>query len=284
LQSISSGGTTLHVINLGDFKLHLSHMLKVSEEDRSRYGDLFDRDILSPGNSIVIRTPQEIVLVDPNDYAVSCLPDSEYFPSKSYLAPPDLLSQLGEISLKPEDVSRVVITHAHYDHYAGVTKKGREGKFEPAFPNAKYYLGYNDWENPAMKEALTNEGSEPFSSLKVLHDQGMLELVKGTYTIAESIQIVPSPGESPGHQLLEVNSPGQSFFCIGDLFHHWVEVEEPDWGPDWTELKQNAASRRVLMERAFSKGAIVIPGHMVPGQIKRREGSMTKFRWEELSL
>ena len=124
MQSYSAGDITLYVANVGDFKLVLSQMLKVPERDwRPKYGDLFTKPNLSPGNCILVRMPGASIVIDPNDYALSCSPDSEYYPAPDYRHPPDLVSQLATISVKPEGITHVVITHAHFDHYAGVTKK-----------------------------------------------------------------------------------------------------------------------------------------------------------------
>jgi glyoxylase-like metal-dependent hydrolase (beta-lactamase superfamily II) len=279
MQSYRAGYTSLDVIKVGDFKLVLSHLLKVPEKDwRPKYGDLFERGILSPGNCILIRAPGASILVDPNDFALSSSPDSEYYPSPGYKPPPDLVTQLRTISVKPEDITHVVITHAHFDHYAGVTRKTSSGKFEPTYPRARYYLGAADWESQMIREDLEKENSEARNTLQVLHDLKMLELVKGAKILPGSVNIIPSPGESPGHQLLEVTSGDRSFYCVGDLFHHWVEVEEPDWGPDWADAKLNTVSKKMLSEAAASTNAIVIPGHMAPGRIRKKDGS---FHWEE---
>lgn len=281
LRSYRSGDASVFVINVGDFKLRLSNMLKVPEKDyRPKYGDLFDREILSPGNCILIKTTDGSIMVDPNDFAASCTKDSEYYPAPDYKAPPDLLAQLKSISAKPEDITHVVITHAHYDHYAGVTQRTQSGKYEPTFPNAKYYLGAADWESPPVKEGMQEKNSDVQNTLGVLYDRKMLELVSGPETLFGSVMIIPAHGESPGHQLLELqSSSGETFYCVGDLFHHWVEVDETDWGPDWADLEQNAETKRKFCETASSKKAIVIPGHMNPGRIvKKRDGV---FHWEE---
>lgn len=188
-------------------------------------------------------------------------------------------SQLENISVNPEDVTHVVITHAHYDHFAGVTRRGDSGKYEPTFPNAKYYLGAADWENPMVKDELQKENSEARNSLRVLHEQKMLELVVGPKILNSSVQIIPAPGESPGHQIVEVQSSGQTFYCIGDLFHHWVEVEEPAWNVQWANAKQNAVSKRMLSEAASSNHALIIAGHMNPGWIRKKSDGT--FHWEE---
>jgi glyoxylase-like metal-dependent hydrolase (beta-lactamase superfamily II) len=279
LQSYEAGNDELHVIKVGDFKLNLSQMLKVPEAEwRPKYGDLFETPVQSPGNCIFIRTTDASIVVDPNDYLASCTPDSEYYPSPDYQPPPDLVSQLSEISVRPENVTHVVITHAHYDHYAGVTRKNRSGKYEPTYPNARYFLGAKDWRSEMVREGLEKENSDTQKTLGTLNERKMLQLVDGDFSLSTDVRIISAPGESPGHQLVELQSAGQSFYCVGDLFHHWVEVNEPEWGADWADASSNGPSKRALCEAAVSKNSLVIPGHMSPGRVHLVEGS---YRWKD---
>lgn len=280
MRSYRTGDVGVTVIKVADFKLVLSRMLSVPEEEwRPRYGNLFEVGVSSPGNCTLVRTPESLIMVDPNDFALSSGPDSEYHPGPGYEPPPDLLTQLETIHVKPEEITRVVITHAHYDHFAGITGKAGSGKFSPAFPDARYYIGKADWESPMIREELQKENPGALGALIALHDLKMLELVTGQKTLDRFVTILPAPGESPGHQLLQVDSSGQSLYCVGDLFHHWVEVENPDWNPAWADPERNAASRRTLFEAASSKKALVIAGHMNPGKINREgDGS---FHWHE---
>ena len=278
-QSYRAGETSVHVIKVGDFKTSLSQQLNVPEKDwQPKYRDLFENEILSPSNCALVMTAGSVIVVDPNDFALTFPP--QIYPSSDYKVPPDLVTQLEGISVKPEDVTDVMITHAHYDHFAAVTRQDRSGKYKPTFPNAKYYLGAADWENPMVKEKLQEENSGTRNSLGVLHEQKMLELVRGSKLLNSAVQIIPAPGESPGHQILEVQSSGQTFYFIGDLFHHWVEVEEPNFNVTWADPKQNAVSKRMIREAASSKNALVIAGHMEPGKIRKKNDDGT-FKWEE---
>ena len=282
MKTFNAGKATVHVLKLADLRFRLADELKVDERDwRSKYGNLFEQATLIPSNAIYIKYLDLSIIVDPNDFSVSCPPDSEYFPYPDYKAPPDLLSQLTGISVRPEEINHVVITHAHHDHFAGVTRlKG--GKYAPTFPNAKYYLGAGDWESDEMKESLRNGGSYASKTFGVLRDYKMLEIVNGSLSLNNFVRILPFPGESPGHQILEVVAQDRSFYMVGDLFHHWVEIEELGWNPTWADARQNSASRKSLVELVLSKESIVIPAHMNPGRIRRKEGSSTEHHWEEI--
>jgi glyoxylase-like metal-dependent hydrolase (beta-lactamase superfamily II) len=280
LQSFSIGEATVRVFQTGDYKFRLADLLNVPESEwKPRYGDIFEKTLFVPSNSVLIELPSTTILVDPNDYKASCPPSSEYFPGPEYKPPPDLIAQFKDFSKKPEDITHVLITHAHYDHYAGVTRLV-DGSYEPAFPNAKYYLGAEDWDSELVSKSLLKENSGARKTLGVLRDRKILELVRGVHNINDQVRIIPAPGESPGHQVLKLSSRGQSLYCVGDLFHHGVEVEQPNWCPEWADKVRNMESRTLVSKTAFVEKALVVPGHMKAGRIKTREGSTTEFLWE----
>jgi glyoxylase-like metal-dependent hydrolase (beta-lactamase superfamily II) len=279
MQSFSVGEATVRVFQTGDYKFRLADLLNVPESEwRPKYGDLFEKTLLVPSNSIHINLPAASILIDPNDYNASCPPGSEYFPSPDYHPPPGLLTQFRNLSMKPDDVTHVVITHAHYDHYAGVTRLLEEG-YEPSFPKAKYYLGAGDWDSDLVTKSLLKENSGVRKTLGVLRERKMLELISGVHDLTPNVQIIPAAGESPGHQALKLSSRGESLYCVGDLFHHSVEVESPSWCPEWADKEKNTASRFAISKLASSERALVMPGHMSPGRIMTKESS-TEFRWE----
>src|SRR2546427_8867771 len=41
-------------------------------------------------------------------------------------------------------------------------------------------------------------------------------LVEGNRTLTPAVQLIAAPGESAGHQLVRVQSEGQTLYCLGD--------------------------------------------------------------------
>src|SRR5437588_3679922 len=116
--TISLGAATVTVINQGDLMLSLAETLNVPESEwRPRYGADFAKPLLFPSQSIHIALPGASVLVDANDYA-AISSDSPYLPP-NYTPPPGLVAQLLEKGIRPEDITHLVITHLHFDHYVG---------------------------------------------------------------------------------------------------------------------------------------------------------------------
>src|SRR5207248_871050 len=208
------------------------------------------------------------------EYAVSTPPVSPYAPPH-YQPPPGLIDQLLEQNIRPEGITHLVITHAHFDHYAGVTTR-RDGQAVPCFPHARCYLGKADWNNPETQEALQNPDSEDSRTFGVLQQLGLLELVDGDRELVPGVQIIAAPGESDGHQIVRIHSGGQTLYCLGDLYHHPVEVEQPSWMAQWANTDANLASRHSLTEAALAENALLIATHIPTiGRLARSETGVT---------
>jgi len=278
MQQISVGATRLTVLNLGDLAFALKDVISVSESSwRPKYGDLFERKMRFPSQSVLVSIRGTLVVVDVGEYWKFAAEGAEYV-ERGYTPPPGLVEQLEAIGTRAEQVGHVVITHAHYDHFAGVTTtKGED--LVLTFPNARYYLGIADWEWSEMQKAIANPSSDEAKTLGRLHQVGALQLVSTETELVPGVSILPTPGESPGHQILRVRSEGQTAYCVGDLFHSGVEVENPDWMASWCEPQSNLRSRKTLIESAISEEAVVIPAHMPPGRILRSDSGA---RYEEL--
>jgi glyoxylase-like metal-dependent hydrolase (beta-lactamase superfamily II) len=267
LKQFDIGDLKIAVINTGHLYLSMKEMESLTEMDWQKYPDVFRSNLIFQNQSILISSgSKKNTLVDAGNY--SALREDDDFRSyipPNYNPPPDLETQLETIGVDTEDIDLVVITHAHYDHYSGVTKR-KGASYVPTFPNAQYFLGKADWEDERLQNVLGKKDSPDARTLGVLEDAGKLELVSGTKTLSKEVEIVPAPGESPGHQIVRVQSLG-TLYCVGDLFHHEVEVENLSWMATWCEPKSNFESRKKLIELALKENALVLPSHMPLGRI-----------------
>ena len=258
------GAAIVTVINAGHLQLDLAASLNVTKTEWSaRYPPFFEQPLSLPMQCVHLQLPTTSILVDATTYDLS--PDS-LFAIPGYQPPSDLWVQLTEIGIHPQEIAHVIITHAHFDHFNGTTVK-RDGQYEPSFLNARYYLGRADWEHVEPQDALVNR------TLAVLNQQGVLELVDGDRNVAPGVCIMAAPGETPGHQLVRLNSEGQVLYCLGDLYHHPVEVEQPTWMTHWADPEACAASRQALVESALAENALLVATHIPTIGRLQRTGS-----------
>ncbi len=98
----------------------------------------------------------------------------------------------------------------------------------------------------------------------------MLHLADGAASLAEGIDLLPAPGETPGHQIVRIHSQGRTLYCLGDLYHHVLEAEHPDWTAEWSDAAAARQSRETLATRALAEDALLIATHIpAPGRLRR---------------
>ncbi|MGO8947135.1 MAG: MBL fold metallo-hydrolase [Ktedonobacterales bacterium] len=263
------GSARVTLLNAGDMRFKLSEEMAVPESVwRPQYAELFERPGAFPSLSVYIEQDDIKVLVDANDFQTTVTPDSPEAIS-GYTPPPAIPTQLASLGAQPEDIAHMVITHAHWDHFAGTTSLTVSG-YEPTFPQARYYLGAPDWMDTELQAALGDQKSLEARTLGILRERGILHLVEGREQIAPGVDILPAPGETKGHQIVRVHSAGETLYIVGDLFHHAIEVEHPDWMVTWADAETMRETRRWLLATALADNAILIASHIAsPGRIER---------------
>ncbi len=273
--TIALGDATLTIINVGDMMVDMAEEIGVPESEwRPLYGADFAGARPYPSQCVHIALPGASILVDAGDYAQAIALEPSFLPP-DYTPPPGIVEQLSARGVRPEDITHVIITHAHFDHYDGTTIE-RDGIYIPRFPNARVFLGRADWDNPETQEALQDLSSLESHTFGVLYRQDLLELVVSDLDITPEVRIIPAPGESPGHQLVRVHSQGQTFYCLGDLFHHPAEVEHPAWMVKWADAAANLSSRHMLIKAALQENALLLAAHMNVGRL---EGTLDQPLW-----
>jgi glyoxylase-like metal-dependent hydrolase (beta-lactamase superfamily II) len=271
------GSAQVTLLNAGDMRVRLADEYAVPEEVwRQGYADLFDQPTILPSLSVYVELHGMRVLVDANDYRATVTPASSYTLA-DYTPPPPLPDQLASLGAQPEEIDHVVITHAHWDHYAGMTAPADNG-YAPTFTNARHYLGAADWRDAEVQQALQEETSLEARTLGVLWKQGILHLVETPEQLADGIDILPAPGETPGHQVVRVQSAGETLYIIGDLLHHAIELQHPDWMVTWADAETMRETRRWLLDDALARNARLIAAHIATVGRVERDGDGLRWR------
>jgi glyoxylase-like metal-dependent hydrolase (beta-lactamase superfamily II) len=184
---------------------------------------------------------------------------------------------LAAIGVRPEEVTHVLITHAHFDHFIDATVD-RAGSRVPRYPNARYLLGRADWEGNPDRAKPDSDVAVHLGALDVL---GLLDLVDDEHEVVSGVTMVHAPGESPGHCIIRIESDGQIFYHLGDLVHHPCEFEHLDLmlgdkGED--AIRASRASRDRFLAEAPPDAALVFTHGVFPswGRLVRVDGG---YHW-----
>ncbi len=172
---------------------------------------------------------------------------------------PGLAAGLASLGLGIADVTHVVLTHAHWDHVDGALVE-RDARRVPRFPNARYLIGRADLD---VGRAGTHPHNLCTPDLEALEAAGVLDLVDGDHAVVPGATMLDAPGETPGHHCLLVESDGESFIHLGDLYHHPAELAQR-WTQVGTDAEQVFASRARILREALRRGATVVATHTPP--------------------
>jgi glyoxylase-like metal-dependent hydrolase (beta-lactamase superfamily II) len=279
LQTFQLGAATITVFNVGESRLSLAETLNVTEADWSpRYTHHFAEPARVPILCIHVALPGLTVLVDSGVYD---FPEGSQFAFPNYNPPPGLPEQMVAAGLDLAAVEHLVITHAHGDHFNATTVE-RNGHLAPVFPNARLHLGRGDWERKENQEALEKADSLESQTFGVYHQLGRLVTDEGVSDLGHGVQIIAAPGETPGHQIVRVNSQGKTLYLLGDLYHHVVEVEQDGWGVKWSDIPTAQASRQAFAQRALAEDALLIATHI--WGVGHLQTTADGVRWGQLTV
>ncbi len=82
------------------------------------------------------------------------------------------------------------------------------------------------------------------------------------HRLSPEVRLQPTPGHTPGHVSVVIESQGEIAFITGDALHHPCQMAYPDWCPS-VDVDQtlSPATRRALLGEAEAKGMLFIGTH-----------------------
>lgn len=171
-----------------------------------------------------------------------------------------LLPELGTFNLSPNDIDIVFLTHLHLDH-VGTNMTNESGEWKQTFPNAKYMVEKSDWD---MFSRLADKPRFQYIKEQVqpLFSSGSLHLFEGAISLIEGVTTMPTPGHTPGHTSLIIESEGETAVIIGDAAHIPPQIEQSSWSPSPDRDKTlSAKTRSSLMDFIEKENALIASGH-----------------------
>jgi glyoxylase-like metal-dependent hydrolase (beta-lactamase superfamily II) len=164
---------------------------------------------------------------------------------------------LKEIGVLPADITIVINTHLHFDHAGGNTRTRPDGSLEITFPNATYIVRRGEYDYALHPNERT--GASYFDRNYVPIDAaGKLELLAREKEIVKGIRAVPTPGHTPYHQSILIESAGERAFYLGDLVPTHAHLPLP-WimGYDVEPLVTLETKRRILKQAVEEEWTLI---------------------------
>jgi glyoxylase-like metal-dependent hydrolase (beta-lactamase superfamily II) len=127
--------------------------------------------------------------------------------------------------IKADEITDVLLTHLHFDHTGGSTKRENE-KLIPAFPNAKYFVQKKNFEW-AMKPSDRDKGSYIKENFEPLMKEGVLNLIDGEIDFDENISFRIINGHTFGQQMIKISDSSNTLLYVADLLPFVSQIKIP---------------------------------------------------------
>jgi glyoxylase-like metal-dependent hydrolase (beta-lactamase superfamily II) len=195
----------------------------------------------------VIRDGQDVFLVD-TGFAPEV---GDRRRRAHYATPAEVLPSLG---IAPEEVTAVVISHAHWDHTGNIHQ----------FPNAQLVMTeaeYAFWTSPMAARTHFAAHSEPqeIALLRRAREEDRLTLFTWQHTLAPGIELLEVGGHTPGQLIASVATPeGGTAVLASDALHFYEEVERDR---PFAILADMYRAYDTLAQLATQPGAHLVAGH-----------------------
>lgn len=198
----------------------------------------------------------------------------------------NLPANLAAAGIKPEQITAIIISHAHPDHIGGLV----DANGAPVFKNARYIINkaeHDFWTSPSAalpgaripddwKKAWIAGAAKTFATLAP-----KIEKVAPGEKLFGAIELLDAAGHTPGHMPAIIRDGDTQVVAMADLAHnHVLMVGNPESSPAFdADPKAGAVVRRKLFDR-FAADRMRIFGYHMPwpgvGHLRRKGNG---FEW-----
>lgn len=170
---------------------------------------------------------------------------------------------------KPESIDYVLCTHLHLDH-VGWNTRLVDGKWVPTFPKASYLLEkkelalFGSIDENAQDDFLQVQRRVFADSIKPVLDAGLAKSVEGStqMQVCDGVSLVPTPGHTPGHCSVLIESKGEKALITGDFIHHPIQFHDPGLvSPFDVDNAAAVATRRRVFAQYADTPTLIIGTH-----------------------
>ena len=179
----------------------------------------------------------------------------------------DGLRSLGHTT---DDIALMIDTHLHFDHAGGNTFVDAGGAVHPTFRKARYVVqrGEYEWATHTNERTAASYFAHNFEPVVA---SGQYEFVTGEVEVWPGIRLLPTPGHTPHHQSVLLESDGAKVFYPADLTPTSAHLPLP-WimGYDVEPLRTLETKRHILRRAVeeewlfvFEHDAEVMSGRVV---------------------
>ena len=171
-----------------------------------------------------------------------------------------IVDALREISVTPDSIQHVIVTHLHFDHAGALTSRGPEGEPVPTFPGAEIIVQRTEWDD-ALANKSTMTRTYLRSHLDPIADRVRLLEGKAEVFPGAGITVEPVPGHTWGQQSVWFRDEIGPVVFPGDVMPTVNHVGLPfSMGYDMLP-HTNMLTKAALLERAVRENVRLVLDH-----------------------
>ena len=165
---------------------------------------------------LLVEAPQALVLVDTGLGNKEDEKFRDLYGVANAGVPTRLEDAIRAAGFMPDDVDLVVNTHLHFDHAGGNTCRDEGGEIRLSFPRARHVVQRGEFEfahsgNERIRASYLHANFDP------VHAAGRWDFAEGETQVTEGIRLLPTPGHTPFHQSVLVESEGATACFLADV-------------------------------------------------------------------
>lgn len=179
-----------------------------------------------------------------------------------------LSTSLQTIGIEPQDITDIVITHAHIDHIGGILDE-KDGFI---FPSARYHIAQKEYDFWMSDNPIFPNSKDNISNINsgILFAQRTLAKISDRLQFFEYGQhlfgcLIPelAEGHSPGQTVFTIYDKEKSLKHIVDVIHTPFLVSNPEWGTLWDgDFEKAVKTRKKIIAEGVEKGTLFMTSHL----------------------
>lgn len=163
--------------------------------------------------------------------------------------------------VEPASIDYVVMTHLHFDHSGGATRRTAAGAVEPVFARARHIIQRGELHD-ANHSHERNRASYLMENVAPLVEARLVELVDGEAEFAPGLRVIPTPGHTAHHQSVLVDDGhGHKVLFLGDVVPTSLHLKLPFIMAYDLDVVATLETKRRLLARAVDERWLVVFGH-----------------------
>lgn len=207
--------------------------------------------------TLVVKSGNRVILVD---NGIGTKQDPDFMQFLMVNGGEGLTQGLIRRGIQPEEITDMVLTHLHFDHCGGGICRDETGRLKPLFPNARYWVSRQQWENALHPNPREADAYFP-ENLLPMEESGVLRLIDGEQLLCEGVEFRLAQGHTPGQIIPVFHAPGQTYVYGADLIPTHMHIPVKYNMAYDLEVLKTMEEKAMLLNEIVDKNWILIFEH-----------------------